>query len=266
MPFVDSRGATIYWEEAGSGEPMLMIMGLSFTHEMWFRVLPHLASFRTITFDNRGVGRSSVPPGPYSIVTMAEDALAVLDAAGWESAHIVGASMGGMIAQEIALRYPQRVRTLTLGCTTYSGLFCRWPRFSRGPGLHWFRTADRVTRERSLRHMLYAADTPDERIEEDIRVRCECAWNMKGVLSQLAGILMWNSYGRLPSIRIPTLVLHGTEDHLLPLKNGRVLAARIPGAQLEIIQNAGHILTTDQPEVTVKHLLGFLTAKPVESR
>ena len=258
MSFVDVRGAKLYWEESGKGEPMLMIMGLSFTHEMWFRVLPHLASFRTITFDNRGVGRSSLPPGPYSILTMAEDAMAVLDAAGHESAHVVGASMGGMIAQEVALRFPHRVRTLTLGCTTYSGLFCRWPRFSRGPGFRWLRTSDRVLRERSLRHMLYAADTPDERIEEDIRVRCECAWNMKGVLNQLAGILMWNSYGRLPSIKIPTLVMHGDEDHLLPPQNGRVVASRIPGAQFELIPKAGHVLTTDQPELTVKHLLKFL--------
>lgn len=237
---------------------MLMIMGLSFTHEMWFRVLPHLGSYRTIVFDNRGVGRSSVPPGPYSIVTMANDALAVLDAAGHKSAHVVGASMGGMIAQEIALRFPKRVRTLTLGCTSCSGLFCRPPRFGRGPGLQWFRIADRAERDRSLRRMLYAAATPDERIEEDIQVRCACAWNMRGVLNQLTGILLWNSYLRLPSIRIPALILHGEEDHLLPPGNGRVVARRIPRARFELIQNAGHVMTTDQPEAVVRHMLTFL--------
>ena len=259
MPFVDRAGTRIYWEASGSGEPMLMVMGLSFTHEMWFRVLPHLVgSYRTITLDNRGAGRSGIPRGPYSMATMADDAMAVLDAAGHETAHIVGASMGGMIAQEIALRYPSRVRTLTLGCTSYSGIFSRWPRFRRGPGFEWFKTTDRVTRERSLRHMLYAAGTPDALIEEDIRIRCDCAWNMRGVLSQLAGILMWSSYARLPSLRKPTLVLHGEEDHLLPLQNGRVVAARIPGSQFESIPNAGHVLTTDQPELTVGHLLRFL--------
>ena len=259
MAFVDRAGTRIYWEASGAGEPMLMIMGLSFTHEMWFRVLPHLVgSYRTITFDNRGAGRSDVPRGPYSMATMADDALAVLEAAGHDSAHIVGASMGGMIAQEIALRYPSKVRSLTLGCTSHSGVFSRWPRFGRGPGFAWFKMTDRIARERSLRHMLYAADTPDERIEEDIRIRCDCAWNMKGVVAQLAGILLWSSYLRLPYLRMPTLVLHGDEDHLLPPQNGRIVAARIPNAQFELIPKAGHVLTTDQPELTVYRLLRFL--------
>lgn len=258
MAYVYRENARLYWHADGDGEPLLMIMGLSFTHEMWFRVLPHLGSFRTILFDNRGAGHSSIPPGPYTIVTMAEDALAVLDAAEHDSAHVIGASMGGMIAQEIALRHPHRVRTLTLGCTSYSGLFSRWPRFGRGPGLSWFKAGNRLERERSLRPMLYAAGTPEERIEEDIRIRCKCAWNMRGILNQLAGILMWNSYSRLPNLRVPTLVMHGDEDHLLPPENGRIVASRIPGAQFELIRGAGHVLTTDQPEETVRHLLRFL--------
>lgn len=234
-----------------------MIMGLSFTHEMWYRVLPKLSSYRKILFDNRGIGRSDVPRGPYSIATMAEDAIAVLDAAGCDSAHIVGASMGGMIAQEMALRHPSRVRTLTLGCTSSSGVFSRWPRF-RKIGFDWLKPGDRAAREWTLRPLLYAKNTADELIEEDIRIQCACSWTTKGVMSQLAGILLWSSYSRLPQIQCPTLVMHGDEDHLLPVANGRVVADRIPGAQFELIENAGHILTTDQPEVTMSHLLRFL--------
>src|SRR5437764_6088044 len=100
MPYLVNAGTQLYWKDYGSGPPLLMIMGLSFTHEMWFRVLPSLGSqYRVIVFDNRGMGRSDVPRGPYPIGRMARDAYAVLQAAGVEAAHVLGASMGGMIAQ-----------------------------------------------------------------------------------------------------------------------------------------------------------------------
>src|ERR1700759_3679341 len=108
MPYITNEGAELYWTSHGSGTPVLLIMGLSFTHEMWFRILPSLAErYRVILFDNRGMGRSSVPGGPYSIPQMARDAAAVLRAAGASAAHVMGASMGGMIAQELALRQPK---------------------------------------------------------------------------------------------------------------------------------------------------------------
>src|ERR1700733_12802711 len=122
MPFVENQGARIYWDEQGHGTPVLLIMGLSYPSSMWHRTRPALAShYRTVAFDNRGVGRSEVPFGPYPIALMASDAAAVLDAAGIESAHLFGVSMGGMIAQEFALQYPKRVLSLTLGCTAAGG-------------------------------------------------------------------------------------------------------------------------------------------------
>ena len=122
MPFTENQGAKIYWDEQGSGEPLLLIMGLSYPSYMWHRTRPFLAqSFRTIAFDNRGIGQSDVPEGVYSIAQMASDAAAVLDAANIPSAHLFGVSMGGMIAQEFALQYPQRVRSLILGCTNAGG-------------------------------------------------------------------------------------------------------------------------------------------------
>lgn len=259
MPYTANAGARLYWEEHGNGPPLLMIMGLSFTHEMWFRLLPCLASeYRVLTFDNRGVGRSDVPPGPYLIKQMADDARVVLDAAGVQAAHVIGASMGGMIALELAFRHPQRVQSLLLGCTTHSGLLSKWPNFSRRPrGVNWFR-AGAVERERALIPMLYADATPHARIEEDLEIRSRCQWCYRGFVNQLAGILLWSAYRRLSRIRVPTLVVHGEQDRLVPPGNGRVLAARIPGARFHLVPNAGHILMTDQPAICTDLILSFL--------
>ena len=249
----------MYWEEQGFGSPILLIMGLSFTHEMWFRVLPWITSHhRVILFDNRGMGRSDTPRGPYSIRQMARDARAVMDAAGVSAAHVVGASMGGMIALELAFLYPERVLSLVLGCTSYSGLFGRWPHFTRGPGaLHWAK-ASRLQRENALIPLLYAEGTARERLEEDFQIRCQCRWSSKGFLNQFMGILMWNSYRRLPRIKAPTVVIHGEEDHLVPARNGRVVASRIRGAEFHLVPNAGHILITDQPEMCREIIMKFL--------
>jgi len=111
MPFVENLGARIYWDEEGSGAPLLMIMGLGWTSHAWHRSRPVLSKqYRTIALDNRGVGRSEAPAGPYSMPQMAADAAAVLNAARVNAAHVFGVSMGGMIAQEFALQFPNKVR------------------------------------------------------------------------------------------------------------------------------------------------------------
>ncbi|MDQ2775605.1 MAG: alpha/beta hydrolase [Acidobacteriota bacterium] len=259
MPYVINEGARLYWEAHGSGSPILLIIGLSFTHEMWFRILPALAGrHRVILFDNRGMGRSSVPPGPYSIPKMARDAGAVLEAAGESAAHVIGASMGGMIAQELALKKPDLVRSLLLGCTTHSGLFGRWPDFSAVPRRG---APTRLDRERSIVKLLYADTTPQDRIEEDLHIRCGCEWSNKGFLNQFAGILMWSAYRRLPRIQVPTLVVHGDQDRLVPAENGKVVAQRIPNARFELVKNAGHVMTTDQPEICSGLMLEFLAGQ-----
>jgi 3-oxoadipate enol-lactonase len=257
MPYAVNGDTKLYWEEHGSGPPILLIMGLSFTHEMWFRVLPSLGSrYRVIVFDNRGMGRSDAPRGPYLIRQMASDARAILDAAGVEAADVIGASMGGMIAQELALRFPQSVRRLVLACTSHGGFLSRWPDFTRFP--RRIQGARPNERERALIPLLYADSTPRERIEEDLQIRSGCSWCYQGFFGQLTGILAWSSYRRLPQVEVPTLVIHGEEDRLVPPQNGKVVARRIPGAQFHLVPNAGHMLLTDQPERCAEIVLSFL--------
>lgn len=262
MPYASNEGVRIFWEGQGKedGEPLLMIMGLTFTHKMWGRLWPGLAErYRVILFDNRGVGRSDAPLGPYSIPQMAQDAACVLEAAGYQSAHVIGASMGGMIAQELALRYPEKVRSLMLGCTTYGGV-----RFRR-PKLWTFRKMlnPRMTiEERILRttEFLYGEGTPWERIAEDVAIRKAEYPKPQGIVGQVASFLTWSSWSRLDEIACPTLLVHGTNDQLVPYANSEVLARRIKDAQLIALPGAGHVFLTDEPERTLALTLEFLDA------
>ena len=188
MSFVENKGTKIYWDEQGQGAPVLLIMGLGYTSIMWNRIRPALAlHFRTIAFDNRGVGRSDVPPGPYSIATMASDAAAVLDAAGIARAHVFGVSMGGMIAQEFALQYPARTCLLILGCTAPGG-----PQAVRAESkVIEVLLARGMTPEQARDAILpyiYDAATPRERIEEDIRVREPWLPTPEGYIAQVQAI------------------------------------------------------------------------------
>jgi pimeloyl-ACP methyl ester carboxylesterase len=266
MPFVENEGATLYWEAHGEGPPVLLIMGLTFTHQMWYRITPLLKQrSRIVMFDNRGVGRTGVPPGPYSIRLMSRDALAVLKAAGETSAHVIGASMGGMIAQELALQSPASVRSLLLASTSYAGILARWPRVPLRRRAELLEAYPKL-RERMLADMLYARTTPRHRIEEDWAVQRECGGRtFQGGWYQFSGILPWSSYRRLPLIKVPTLVVHGDSDRLIPPGNGRTVAQRIPGARFVLLPDAGHILTTDQPEACETLLDEFLAGTMAES-
>jgi pimeloyl-ACP methyl ester carboxylesterase len=189
---------------------------------------------------------------------MARDARAILQAAGISAAHVVGASMGGMIAQELALRFPHCVRRLVLACTTHGGLFSKWPDFTLRPrGIGWLR-GGALEREQALIPLLYADTTPRQRIEEDLQIRSRCQWCYQGFLGQLAGILTWSSYRRLSRLDVPTLVIHGEQDRLVPPQNGKVLANRIPHAQFRLVPQAGHMLMTDQPAISTEIVLNFL--------
>jgi 3-oxoadipate enol-lactonase len=258
MAFVENQGARIYWDEQGQGEPLLLIMGLGYPAAMWWRTRPVLAArYRTIALDNRGAGRSDAPAGPYPIALMASDAAAVLDAAGVESAHVFGLSMGGMIAQEFALRYSGRVRSLILGCTAAGG-----PNAVRAEKrvTEILMARDMTPEEaaRAMRPYVYDPSTSLERIEEDLALRRQWFPRPEAYMAQLNGIFAWESYSRLQQITAPTLVVHGETDQLVPVGNGALIAARIPGARLVTLPQASHIFTTDQPEASQQAVLEFL--------
>jgi 3-oxoadipate enol-lactonase len=270
MGFVSNQGAKIYWDEEGRGESLLLIMGLGYPSDAWYRTRPVLRPhYRTIAFDNRGVGRSEMPPGPYPIPLMASDAAAVLDAAGCQSAHIFGISMGGMIAQEFALEYPQRVRSLILGCTAPGG-----PRAVRSDpeATAMLMSRGEMTREQAAEAavpFIYDRETPRSRIDEDIAIRRPWFPAADAYNAQLQGILAWQCYDRLSQIDAPTLVIHGESDRLVPAGNGRLIAENIRGAKLVILPHASHIFTTDQGEAAHRAILEFLAsvaARPAVGR
>jgi len=260
MAFVENQGARIYWDEQGQGEPVLLIMGLAYPSQMWYRTRPLLASrYRTLALDNRGIGRSDVPPGPYPILLMASDAAAVLDAAGVESAHVFGVSMGGMIAQELALQYPARVRSLILGCTAAGG-----PTAVRAEpeAIQMLTKREKMSPEEAAEvavPFIYDPETPRERIDEDIAIRRPWFPSAAGYAAQLQGVFGWEAYSRLGQIAAPTLVIHGESDQLIPPGNANLIAERIPGAKLVMIPHASHLFFTDQPEVANRAIVEFLT-------
>jgi len=264
MGFTTNQGTKIYWDEQGQGEPMLLIMGLGYPSVAWYRTRPVLAvKYRTIAFDNRGVGRTDMPAGPYPIPLMASDAAAVLDAAGVETAHIFGISMGGMIAQEFALQYPKRVRSLILACTAAGG-----PTAVRADAeaTQMLMARGSMTREEAAQAaipFIYYPDTPRKLIDEDIKVREPWFPHPDAYNAQLQGILAWESYSRLSQINAPTLVIHGESDRLVPAGNGKLIAEKIPGAKLVLIPRASHIFPTDQPQAANKAILDFLASLPV---
>jgi 3-oxoadipate enol-lactonase len=261
VAFIKNQGARIYWDEQGQGAPLLLIMGLGYPSYLWHRTRPALAAkYRTIALDNRGSGQSDVPEGPYSIALMASDAAAVLDAAGVESAHVFGLSMGGMIAQEFALQYPKRVRSLILGCTA-----CGGPNAVRAEAevtkILMARGVPPEEAALAMRPYIYDAGTPVERIEEDMAIRRQWFPRPQGFLAQLQAILAWEAYSRLPQITAPTLVIHGESDQLVPPGNGKLIASRIPGAKLVLLPKASHIFATDQTEAAHRAILEFLAGQ-----
>jgi pimeloyl-ACP methyl ester carboxylesterase len=253
--------ARISWQADGpeDRQAVLLIMGLGYPAAMWFRQVPALTErYRVIRVDNRGAGHTGdVPGAPYTVETMAADCLAVLDAAEVNSAHVVGISMGGLMAQEIALTAPERVRSLCL-LATHPGIAhaVMNPEAMAMLGNRGELTA-REAAEASI-PFNYVPSTPRERIEEDWAVRLPLAATNEGYVAQLSGTSQWDGYDRLDRITSPTLVLHGELDALVPPDNGRILADRIPGAELVTVPQANHLLGTDQPEQVSELLVSWL--------
>ncbi len=259
MPLAHRPDARIWWEQSGTGDPILLIMGHAYGSDMWHRTSPALsASYRVIRFDNRGVGRSSDPPGPYPVPLMAGDALAVLDAAGVASAHVYGVSMGGAIALQLALDHPGRVRSLTLGCTAASAAGA-----SRGALLTRVRTLlPAPVLNRMAWKLLYGPDTPASRRADDHQIVKRTRSSGRGRRGQITGLASFDVTGRLAEIRIPTLVMHGAQDRIVPAANAQQLADGIAGSRLVIFPVAGHSYITDAAQAANQEVLHFLAGIP----
>jgi pimeloyl-ACP methyl ester carboxylesterase len=261
MSYAAGSDVEIWWTSVGNGEPVLLINGLSSPSATWFRLVRHLrACYRVLTFDNRGVGRTGIPEGPYSVPVMAADAAAVLDAAGEGSAHVLGMSMGGLIAQEFALSYPQRVRSLVLACTHVGIPRAVDPDPAVGEALA--RAAALPVRERmaALEPFIYAPGTAREDIDEDHSVRESEPTEETGYLNQLIGASTWEREADLHRICAPTLVLHGALDRLVPPRHAHPLVDAIPGARLCVLEGASHEVFTDQEETAAREVMRFFAS------
>jgi 3-oxoadipate enol-lactonase len=265
VPIVGVAGTKLHYERAGSGEPLLMIQGMSGTHLAWGQpfAAPLRERFDCVSFDNRGIGLSSPVTDPFTIAEMAADTVGLLDELEIESAHVLGISMGGMIAQELVLAHPERVRTLTLGCT-YCG----------GPGSRLTDPADSRAlvealgsgdRERAIRAMWELNLSPGFRAEasrfgdfEAMATALPVGRETVGL--QVQAIFAHDTSARLGEISAPTLIVHGDLDRVIPIDNGHLIAALMPGARLEVLADTGHMFWWERPdrsaELIAAHALG----------
>jgi pimeloyl-ACP methyl ester carboxylesterase len=243
----------LHWERTGSGPPVLLIMGLGLSGGAWWRTVPVLAhQLAVLTFDNRGVGRSRALFHAYSTEVMADDAVSVLDAAGVEQAHVYGISLGGMVAQQVALRHPRRVRSLVLGATSAGGSRARRPDHEVLDFLRrrlWMSHTEAAWRSVRFNYGERCRAEHPDRIEEDVAQRLTHSFPTHAYFAQLWAASTHDTYARLPRIAAPTLVVHGHDDLMIPIDNGRMLAERIRGARLLELAATGHLYATEAPEV-----------------
>lgn len=247
----------IAWEERGGGAPLLLIQGLGYGRWSWEPLVPALAErYRVLWFDNRGIGDSDKPEGPYTARLMADDARQVLDEAGVERAHVLGASLGGMIAQELAAGTPERVDKLVLCCTTPGGAATvPMPDVT----VQLFAEAATLAPEVALRRFVVnalGADPPEELVERLYALRLANPPDPAGWQAQAAAGLTFA--GVDAAITAPTLVLTGTEDNVVDHRNADVVAARIPGARVERLPGTGHLFFWEQPDACVRIISEFL--------
>ena len=268
----------LFYETHGDGDPLLLIMGLAADSTAWLFQVPEFARhYRTIVFDNRGVGRSAKPRGPYTIHEMADDAAGLLDVIGVERAHLVGVSMGGMIAQELALRHPKRVRGLVLACTfpEPDAEAERQRQFSLA------RFGGRVTASGEteidvsavdplmlFQHLLprvFNQSFIDRELPKLLQIfggALQYGFSLEAILGQVEAIMGHKATDRLHEITAPTLVITGDADLLVSPANSDVLARSIPGAKLVKVPGGSHGFNFETPDVFNREVVDFLAGVP----
>ena len=253
MPHCVAARARIHYEVDGEGEPLVLIAGTAFDLSFWDDLLPELRGFRVLRLDNRGAGLSDAPDEAFSIEQMADDVAAVMDAAGMPRAHVHGNSMGGLIAQELAIRYPERVLSLVLGATYAGG-----PPLSRAVRALPLLLSGKSSEDLIRGTAPFLSATPIPATDNRFPGHTLAPRDKRGLRRQLSAQLRYSSLRRLHTIRQPTLVLHGEKDRFISPLNARRMTRRIPGARLRLIAGAGHMYRHDRPKESRDLLLDFL--------
>src|SRR2546423_2187656 len=253
MPRASVGEMELDYERSGEGPPLLLIMGMSGTALHWGE--PFLSAlrpdFEVIVYDHRGVGASSRLEGPLTIAQLAADAAGLLDALRIDSAHVLGISMGGMVAQELALAHGELVRTLTLGCTFCGGADSGpttpavLGRLAAGMQSGDRARAVRTAWEVNVSQTMAAEGDAYERFTGIVARR---PVPLPVIMAQLQACAAPDTCPPPPTLAVPTLVIHGTEDEMLPVQNGRLIASLIPGSRLEVMEGVGHLFFCERPE------------------
>jgi 3-oxoadipate enol-lactonase len=262
MPVAKNGTTTLTYDVQGQGEPLLLVMGHRFPRIMWFRTTRELAEqFTVITYDNRGIGDSTFDGSAFSVRDMAEDAIAVLDAAGFPRAHVFGVSMGGVIAQQIAIHHPDRVAALVLGCTApHTGSMQR-PKVGIKDVFNLLRPG---TKGKTA--FLYGSRHDSKVVAEDFAVLATGCMPKAAIAGQRKAMSTPSATRQqIAGITAPTLVIHGDGDVIVPIALGQELASIVPGAELVVLEGAGHSFTSDA--ITESHgaISTFLTKHALES-
>ncbi len=264
VPFAKIKDFQLYYEVRGTGTPLILIPGLPAISSDWYPFAASLSeSFTVITYDNRGSGQSSEPEGRYTIPLMAEDVVRLLDVLRIERAHVFGISMGGMIAQELTIRWGHRVDRLVLGCTHAGGSHFIQPEAEviDAFALTTDDWGERMRRFAPLAFSLgYLRSQPDA-IARFVEKKTQDFQSYSGYRRQYGAANRHDAFGRLGQISHRTLIITGTEDRVVVPENSRVLCTVIPNAKLATIEKAGHLFFVEQPGLTLDRLLPFIRGK-----
>lgn len=265
MPSVRINNIDCYYEIHGNGSPLVLIAGLASDSQSWQPAIEGLAGyFKVITFDNRGIGRTRYPQDSFQISTLALDTICLLDELAIEKADILGHSMGGYIAQEIAIQYPERVNKLILASTraassqksksVFGGLL---KILENGKNYELF-----------IREFFHLIFTPEylsnkENIESAVRYAVNYLFPVTsaGFKLQLEALSSFSSLNRLSRIKAPTLIMTGKKDILIPAEDAQLLADKIPFAKILHLENAAHSFHVEQPDFFVRCVVEFLLQK-----
>jgi len=261
VPLVSTPDVDLYVEETGDGPPLLLVMGLGASLETWVAQRDVFAErYRVITFDNRGAGRSGCPDAPWTVPAMAEDARAVLDFLAIERAHVLGVSMGGMIAQELAIRHPERVDHLVVALS-----FARPDPIRRTFLLHrsWARSHGAEPISESIAHLPWLLSPATMSDGARLAGILDLVGTMpfmspEAYARQIDAILEYRTLERLGEVRAPTLVLAAPEDVLTPVELSEEIAAAVPGARLVVLRRGGHGVIVEYPDDFNRVVLDWL--------